>query len=144
MSGHRLYTPEVLAAAVSLADFPLLPTFTLRGEARSKSCGSRIELGLILNDDGCVESVGLASRACAIGQASAAVFAKGAMGKRVGDLIAARDAMSSWLAGTGPVPEWPGVDLIVPAIDYPGRHGAMILPWAAACDALCKGVASTD
>lgn len=136
MSGHRLYTPDVLAAAVSLAQFPLTEDFALRGEARSKTCGSRIELGIDLDADDHVTRVGLAARACAIGQASGAVFAKGAMGRSADELRQAHEAMMAWLAGAGPAPAWPGIELVAPAVAFPARHGAMILPWAAAREAL--------
>lgn len=136
MSVQRLYTPEVLAAAVSLAKYPLTPDLAKRGSARSASCGSRIELGLGLDADDRIERVGLASHACAIGQASAAVFADAAKGMRKLDIITARDQIALWLSGEGEMPEWPGLDLISAAKDYPGRHGAMLLAWNAACDAL--------
>lgn len=136
MSGHRLYTPEVLAAAVSLAQFPLTDDFALRGEARSKTCGSRIEVGLLLDADDRVARIGLAARACAIGQASAAIFAQGATGRTADDLRSAQSAMIAWLAGAGPAPAWPGIELIAPAVAFPARHGAMILPWVAAREAL--------
>ncbi|RVQ69119.1 iron-sulfur cluster assembly scaffold protein [Croceicoccus ponticola] len=138
MSGHRLYTPEVLAAAVSLAEYPLAPDLVLRGEARSASCGSRIELGLELDDAGRIARIGVASRACAIGQASAAIFAKGASGLTGTDLVAARETMAAWLGGSADMPDWPGLDLVASARDYPARHGAMMLAWNAACDALRK------
>lgn len=136
MSGHRLYTPEVLSAAVSLANYPLTQDLPLRGSARSASCGSRIELGLALGADGRIEQVGMASHACAIGQASAAVFAAAAKGMTGSQIINTRDAMSLWLAGEGPMPQWPGLELVALAVDYSGRHGAMMLAWNAACEAL--------
>lgn len=136
MSAHRLYTPDVLAAAVSLATYPLSGDLPFSGEARSKSCGSRIELGLALREDGVVERIGIASRACAIGQASAAVFAAAAKGRSADEIASTTQAMTRWLDGPGPMPDWPGLSLIAPARDYPARHGAMMLPWNAACDAL--------
>lgn len=136
MSGHRLYTPDVLAAAVSLAQFPLTAEFTMRGEARSKTCGSRIELGLVLDADDRVARIGLAARACAIGQASAAIFAQGATGRSADELASAHAAMIAWLAEGGPAPAWPGIELVAPAVAFPARHGAMILPWVAAREAL--------
>lgn len=136
MSGHRLYTPEVLAAAVSLAQFPLTDDLALRGEARSKTCGSRIEVGLVLDSEDRVARIGLAARACAIGQASAAIFAQGVTGRTADDLRSAHEAMIAWLAGAGHAPAWPGIELIAPAVAFPARHGAMILPWVAAREAL--------
>lgn len=136
MSAHRLYTPEVLAAAVSLSRYPLTDDLVLRGEARSKSCGSRIVLGLALDEVGQVTRVGMASHACAIGQACAAIFADGAPGRDAVKLRDARAAMVLWLRGEAAMPDWPGMALVAPAQAYPARHGAMLLAWQAACHAL--------
>ncbi|AKM10018.1 iron-sulfur cluster assembly scaffold protein [Croceicoccus naphthovorans] len=136
MSAERLYTPEVLAAAVSLAARPLDPRFELRGTARSASCGSQLELGLLLDDAGTVSDIGIAARACAIGQASAAIFADGVTGKTASDIDRARMDLAAWLVGKDAKPDWPGLDLIAPARAYPARHGAIMLSWIAACRAL--------
>jgi len=138
VSGHRLYTPDILAAAVSLAEFPLTPDIRLRGEARSVSCGSRIELGLQIDPGGLIARVGVASRACAIGQASAAVFAKGVVGLTAREVVETGEEMTAWLDKLGPMPGWPGLELVAPAKDCPARHGAMMLPWNAARDALSR------
>ena len=137
MSTRQLYTPEVLAAAVSLARYPLGADLTLRGEARSPSCGSRIEVGLALDGEGRIARVGLASHACAIGQASAAIFAQGAIGLSQGEVADALGAMRAWLGGEGAMPQWPGIGLVAAARDYPARHGAMLLAWNAADKAFC-------
>jgi NifU-like protein involved in Fe-S cluster formation len=140
MSGgaERLYTPELLALAVGLAAYPLTDEFTVIGEARSRSCGSTLQMGLIVDDGGGVERIGMRVSACAVGQASAAIFAGEVPGRTVEELKSMLAALESWLAVDGPVPDWPGLDLLVPARAYPGRHGAMLLPWKAAIDALSK------
>ena len=56
--GSKLYTPEVLALAVSLAAYPLSPDLPLRGSARSRACGSTLELGLATDGDGCIARIG--------------------------------------------------------------------------------------
>lgn len=136
MSAHRLYTPEVLAAAVSLVGYPLHADLGLRGQARSPSCGSRIEVGLALDGDGRIARVGLASHACAIGQASAAIFAQGAQGRSAASMEDALTAMQAWLGGYGSMPDWPGLELVAVAKNYPARHAAMLLAWDAAVKAL--------
>ncbi|WP_236672154.1 iron-sulfur cluster assembly scaffold protein [Croceicoccus sp. YJ47] len=136
MNAHRLYTPAVLAAATRLASFTLDLRFSIRGEARSPSCGSRVELGLLLGEGGKIAEVGIAAHACAVGQAGAAVFAEHAAGRDAQDIAAANAAMEEWVRRDGPQPEWPGLDLIAPARAYPGRHGAMLLAWNAAANAL--------
>ena len=131
-----LYTPEVLALATGLAAHPLTGDLPLRGEARSRSCGSTITLGLAVDAAGAIDRIGLRAQACAIGQAAAALFAAGASGMTARDLAKAEQELSAWLAGTGDMPEWPGLSAIAAAIAYPARHGAILLAWRAALEAL--------
>ncbi|MGV2496328.1 iron-sulfur cluster assembly scaffold protein [Pelagerythrobacter aerophilus] len=135
-----LYTPELLALAVSLADMPLSDDLHWRGEAISRTCGSTLTVGLRCDDAGRIEGVGMQVSACAVGQASAAIFADGAYGAAADDIAAAEDAIASWLAG-GDTPAWPGIEKIAAARAHPGRHGAILLPWRAARAALSKAVA---
>lgn len=128
----KLYTPGVLALATGLAGFRWDPTLPLQGEARSKSCGSTITLGLGLDASGRIDRMGLRSQACAIGQAAAAIFAQAAIGRDAGDIRAADEAIAAWLTGEGELPEWPGFAEIEAARDYPARHGAIRLAWTAA------------
>lgn len=139
----RLYTPEILALAVELADLPLTADLPLRGGARSRSCGSSLEMGLSLDGSGAVERIGLQVTACAIGQAAAALFARHAGGRDASRLAGDLAAMKAWLGDTGPQPDWPEVGLLAPARAYPARHGAMLLPWKAASAALCKADAES-
>jgi NifU-like protein involved in Fe-S cluster formation len=133
-SAATLYTPEVLALATALARYPLDDGLELRGHARSQSCGSMLELGLALDGDR-IARIGLRSHACAIGQAAAAIFAAGAVGRTLAEIAGSEREIAAWLAG-GPLPAWPGVAAIEAAAAYPGRHGAVMLPWRAALSAL--------
>lgn len=134
----RLYTPDMLALAVSLADFPLTDQHPLRAEDRSRTCGSSITLGLDVDNEGCVSSFGVQVSACAIGQASAAILAKSAKGATGYDIEAIKAGLNAWLAGQGDIPDWPGLELLEPARASTARHGAIMLPWNAASAALCK------
>ena len=136
----RLYTPELLGLAVRLADYPFHDALPLTGDARSPSCGSTLHLGMALNADHTVSAVGMRVHACAVGQAAAAIFADGAMGRPISDIAASLHAIEQWLGGTGPLPDWPGFTAIEAAGAFPGRHGAIRLPWQAAQQALSNGV----
>lgn len=136
-SAAKLYSPEVLALATSLASRPLADDLPLRGAARSQLCGSTIEIGLELGANGRILRTGMKVHACAIGQASAAIFAEGADGRDRAGIAAAFAEMEQWLADpTAPQPQWPGLDIIAAARDFPARHGALLLPWKAALAAL--------
>jgi NifU-like protein involved in Fe-S cluster formation len=138
-SAAALYTPEVLALATALAAFPLDPDLALRGTARSPACGSSLELGLALDPEGRIERLGLRAHACAIGQAAAAIFAKSAPGQGRDDLAAALAGLELWLSGDGAMPAWPGLEAIAAARAYSARHGAILLAWRAALEALPSG-----
>ena len=143
MSAEKLYTPELLALTVELARYPAIADAALRGEARSKTCGSTIALDLVTDGEGRVERVGMLVRACAVGQAAAAIFARAAPGRDLAQIHAAHDAIAQWLDGSASIADWPGLDAIAAARDYPGRHGAIMLPWNAAIAALSSTAAAS-
>lgn len=132
----RLYTPELLGLAVRLADYPYNAAFEWKGSARSPSCGSTVELGLSLDGAGRIAEVGMQVHACAIGQAAAAIFADAAQGRSAPDIAQTLGAMKQWLETGGQAPDWPAIQMIAAARAFPGRHGAMLLPWQAALQAL--------
>ncbi|MBB3032883.1 iron-sulfur cluster assembly scaffold protein [Alteriqipengyuania lutimaris] len=134
----RLYTPDILALAVELADHPRLATPDVSAQVRSRTCGGTLTLDLALDDAGRIDALGLAVSACAIGQAAAAIFAREARGRGAEEILAAHGEIETWLAGDGPEPRWPGIAILAPATEYPARHGAIMLPWNAGVDALCK------
>lgn len=136
MSATVLYTPEVLGLATGLADHPWDDAMPLQGEARSRSCGSAIRLGLELDEGGRIARIAVRSSACAIGQAAAAIFSGGATGLTAADIRRSGDEIARWLAGDAPAPSWPGLDAIGAARDYPARHAAILLAWQAARELL--------
>ena len=138
-SAARLYTPEVLALATSLAAHPFDPTMPFSGHARSQSCGSTLAISLQLDEAGRIAGLGLRPQACAIGQASAAIFAAAAPGRTRAELALSETGIAAWLAGSAPMPDWPGLCAIAAAREFRARHGAMLLPWRAALDALPTG-----
>ena len=133
-----LYSPEILAAAVGLAAFPFDPAVPLHGEARSRSCGSTLQVGLSLDEQGRIARIGCRAQACAIGQAAAQIFASAAPGRSPDEIAATRTELALWLNGSGPAPDWQGIALLDPARDYPARHGAILLAWDAALAALAS------
>ena len=132
----RLYSPAILALAVSLADYPLTADHPRTGESRSRTCGSTVTVAFECDAAGAITRTGLQVRACAIGQAAAALFAQGAAGKTGADLSEVLAGLERWTSGEGSCPDWPGLEVLEPAIAYPARHGAILLPWKAAIAAL--------
>lgn len=140
MSAAKLYTPQLLALAVDLADFPPMETFPLHGEARAPTCGSTLALDLALDNAGVIVGLGMRVRACAVGQAAASLFARAAKGRDLADIVAAHEDITDWLSGqteqADPSQLWPGLAMLAPAREFPARHGAILNPWKAALRAL--------
>lgn len=135
-AARRLYTPELLALAVELAKYPAIDGAPLHGEARSPTCGSTLAMSLSVDDAGRIDRLGMRVRACAVGQAAAAIFARHAAGRDRAAVAQTLAQLEAWLAGEARAPDWPGLAPIEPARGYPARHGAMLLPWKAALAAL--------
>lgn len=141
MSG-QLYNLDVLRMAAAVANFPPLAEGSLRDERRSPTCGSRMAVTLTLDAAGRVAQVGLDARACALGQAAAAIMARGAVGRTGAEIGAASAAWRAWLAGESDVlPDWPDLAMLAAARDYPARHPSMRLAFEAATAALATAEA---
>ena len=136
--GGKLYSPKFLALAVELADYPHDAAAPLQGESRSRTCGSEI----LLSAGRDLRAIGLRVSACAVGQAASAIFARHAAGSGEARLAEVAAQIEGWLGGDERLPDWPEIELLAPARAHPGRHGAILLPWRAALDALGKAQAA--
>lgn len=134
MSG-QLYTTDILRLAASIPHHRRLTHAQATSEKRSPVCGSRVTVDVGLDDAGRVGEVGLIVRACALGQASASLFAASVLGRTPVELAGARDALTRWLAGEGEMPDWPGLVVLAPARAYPARHASIRLAFEAAAEA---------
>lgn len=137
-SGGSLYTPNLLALAVELAEYPYDPEAQLTGYARSRTCGSEVWISCHADEHGALRNFGLKVTACAVGQASAALFANFAPGKDSDEIGSMLHGIGSWLDGEAPSSILPRLELLEGALPHKGRHEAILLPWRAALDALSK------
>lgn len=132
----KLYSGRILELA---ADIPHLGRLAApQGTARRRSalCGSVVTVDLMM-DQGRVSGFAQDVKACALGQASAAVLGRVVMGRSRAELETARAALQAMLASGGPVPTAPfdGYVVLTPARDYKNRHASILLPLEAACEA---------
>ncbi len=142
MSGE-LYSIEVLRMAASVADFPLLAQSDFVEERRSPTCGSRVTVSLLLDADGRIGAIGLDAKACALGQAAAAILANGAIGADRTIIETVSEGWRAYLAGEGDaLPDWPGLDLLAAGRGYPARHPSMRLAFEATGAALSRATAA--
>ncbi|MGC5796603.1 iron-sulfur cluster assembly scaffold protein [Sphingomonas sp. NFX23] len=130
-----LYNAEILRLAATIPHHERLTEPMATAEKRSPICGSRVTIDVAVDDEGKVSEVGLLVRACALGQASSSLLASNILGRTPAELAAARDALTAWLAREGDAPDWPGMDIFTPALDYTARHPSIRLAFEAAAEA---------
>ena len=136
-----LYSTQMLGLAIELADHPYDSDAPMHGHAVSRTCGSTLDLSC--SYEGTIAGIGMKVSACAVGQASAALFAEWAPGRTAAETAAMRLQMKSWLTAGGEMPDMPRLSLLEPALLHTGRHGAIMLPWNAAMDALSKAMTAS-
>lgn len=133
----KLYSARILGLA---ADIPHLGRLSApQGTARRRSplCGSTVTTDVILQN-GRVAEFAQDVKACALGQASAAVLGQVVIGRSLPELQAARDALQAMLKSGGPAPAAPfdGYEVLLPARDYKNRHASIMLALEAVCEAM--------
>jgi NifU-like protein involved in Fe-S cluster formation len=131
-----LYSAKVLALAANMPRAGRLASPQASAVKVSKLCGSRIVVDVVLKD-GRVADFAQDVKACALGQASAAVLGEHVIGASVGELEAARDGLKAMLKEGAPAPEGRFSDLKVLAVvrDYPPRHASTMLAFEAVVEA---------
>lgn len=131
-----LYSAKVLALAANMPKAGRLASPQGSAEKVSKLCGSRVVVDVVL-EEGRVADFAQDVKACALGQASAAVLGANVIGAGLDELEAARDALRAMLKEGAPPPEGRFADLASLAVvrDYPARHTSTMLAFDAVVDA---------
>lgn len=135
-----LYSGRILALAAAIPLTGRLPAPQGTARRRSPLCGSSITADVVLHG-GRIAAFAQEVRACALGQASAAILGQVVLGRSRAELEAARDGLEAMLKG-GAVPAAPfdGYGVLVPARDYRNRHASILL----ALEATCAAVAAAE
>ena len=135
----KLYSKRILALA---ADMPLtdpLEAPDVSVKRRAPLCGSTVTVSLNVSD-GRITAFSQNVKACALGQASAALMAAHVIGRTRTEIEAGRDALRAMLAGQGDGPgaPWDGYDVLTPARDYKNRHASILLAFEATAEAMAE------
>lgn len=131
-----LYSRDILRLAASIPHHVRLGRPDASVEKNSPICGSRVVVDVVSDGEGRIAALGQEVRACALGQASAALMAANAIGASAAELAEARDSLAAWLAGARDDPgAWPGLTVFAEARRYPARHAAILLAFEAAAEA---------
>jgi NifU-like protein involved in Fe-S cluster formation len=134
-----LYNRDILRLAASVPHRQRLERPQASVERRSPLCGSRVTVDVALDADGRLAALGQEVRACALGQASAALMGRHALGRDEAELSAARDALAAFLKGERDDPgDWPGLDIFREARPFTARHPSILLAFEAVAAAAAE------
>jgi NifU-like protein involved in Fe-S cluster formation len=130
-----LYNIDILRLAANIPHQHRLVDPQATVEKRSPTCGSRVTADVRMQE-GKLTDIGLDVKACALGQASAALMAAQAIGMTAAQLAEARDKLTAYLAGASDdLDFWPGLAVLAPARGYPARHASIRLGFEAIAEA---------
>jgi NifU-like protein involved in Fe-S cluster formation len=132
-----LYSAKILKLAADMPRAGRLPAPDASSEKIAKLCGSKITVDVVV-EDGRVADFAQDVRACALGQAAAAVLGAHVVGANLNEIETARDALRAMLKADGPVPTGRFSELSVLQVvkDYPARHASTLLAFEAASEAV--------
>ncbi len=132
----KLYSARILALTAAIPHLGRLPHPQGSAKRRSPLCGSTVTVDVVMKD-GRVAEFAQDVKACALGQAAAAVAGAALPGRTRAEVERARDQLAAMLQG-GPVPDTPfeGFEVLLPARDYKNRHASIQLALKAAADAI--------
>jgi NifU-like protein involved in Fe-S cluster formation len=144
-----LYSAKILSLVANMPRAGRLPAPDASAEKIAKLCGSKIIVDVMVKD-GVVADFAQDVRACALGQAAAAILGANVIGAGADEIEVARDALRAMLKSNGPAPQGRFSELAVlePVKDYPARHASTLLAFEAALEAVRnagpKGAARTS
>jgi NifU-like protein involved in Fe-S cluster formation len=136
-----LYSARILKLVANIPRAGRLVAPDASSEKISKLCGSRILVDVKVKD-GRVVDFAQEVKACALGQAAAAVLGAHVVGAHLDEIEVARDALRAMLKANGPAPEGRFSELaVLEAVKgYPARHASTMLAFEAAAEAVRQAV----
>lgn len=126
----ELYNTEILRLTTRIPHTARLEVPDVTAMKTSRICGSRITADASLQN-GVITAFGQEVKACALGQASAAIVGEQVIGLGEAELadIAAR-FRNMIKTGEADFPEkWSKLGLLAAVKDHPGRQGSVMLPF---------------
>ncbi|MBY6200057.1 iron-sulfur cluster assembly scaffold protein [Maritalea mobilis] len=135
-----LYSQKILGLAADIPHRGRLEGAQATVKKRAPLCGSTVTVDLDLDADGRIARFAQDVKACALGQASAALFGRNAIGRTRPEVEAARDALRAMLKEGGDPPGDPfdGYEVLAPARDYKNRHASIMLALEATAEAMAE------
>lgn len=140
----KLYSGRILALAADIPHVGRLDAPDASVKKRSPLCGSTVTVDLRV-EEGRISEFAQDVKACALGQAAAAVTGAAIIGRSLNEVEAARDSLQAMLTADGPVPDAPfeGFEVLLPARAFKNRHASILLAIEAAAEAMSEAARET-
>jgi NifU-like protein involved in Fe-S cluster formation len=135
-AAHSLYSRDILQLAMALPHNDTLTLPSNSATCRAPVCGSEMTVDVAMEGD-IVAAIAIRAKACALGQASAAILRTVAVGQSTGAILQMQERVILALAGQSPMPQ--AFETFAYAQDYPARHGAILLPFETLLAAIAAG-----
>ncbi len=141
---NDLYNTAILTLAAGIPHLGTLKNPHGAAEKSARLCGSRVGVQVRLDEGGRVCDFAQTVKACALGQAAAAILGAHVMGADQQELTAARDAFRAMVKDGAPAPTGRFADLktLAAVKDYPQRHDSALLPFEAVVEAVQMALAA--
>ena len=138
----QLYSRRILALTTAIPHQGRLDAPDGSAMRRSPQCGSSVTVDVALAN-GRIRDFAQQVRACALGQASAAVLGSAVIGRDRAEIQTTRDQLRAMLTdgGDGPAAPFADLEALLPAREYPNRHASILLAWDATLEAMDQALA---
>lgn len=133
----QLYNHAILAEAKARHGHGRLAAPTVSVTCDNPLCGDRVTVDLDLAGVQ-VAAFAQTTRGCVLTQAAASVLGRHLAGASAADLLRATADIHGLLAGRDAEPAWPELAMFAPVRAVKSRHECVLLPFAAAAEALAK------
>ena len=141
----KLYSQRILELAGNIPLATRLKHYEGSAKVRAPLCGSTVTVDLVVKDS-LITDFGQDVRACALGQATAAIVGGKIIGRSYDEISQARDQMEAMLTKKGEPPGSPfeELEILYPAQDYKNRHASILLVFDATLNAMEQAMNQSD
>ncbi|MBT8411883.1 MAG: iron-sulfur cluster assembly scaffold protein [Octadecabacter sp.] len=135
----KLYSTRILGLAADIPHRTRLEAPDATAKRRSPLCGSTVTVDISM-ENGRITAFGQDVKACALGQAAAAVVGRHIVGRTQAEVQKGRDQLFAMLKSGGPAPDAPfdALEVLGPAAEYKNRHASIMLAFDATLEALAQ------
>lgn len=135
----KLYSQRILALAADIPHRGQLDAPDARIKKRAPLCGSTVTVDVEMKA-GRVVAFAQEVKACALGQAAAALLGHNIIGRTRTEVDMARETLLTMLKSDAPPPgaPWEGFEVLEPARAYRNRHASIMLALEATAQAMAE------